>query len=76
MNEKKGGLQYATVESFVNCGLRVNGGVEANVLSKLSEGTHSKHKKKDARGWYNSINFFQIVTPFLFFYFFLKTTLF
>jgi hypothetical protein len=40
------------MESFVSHGLRVNGTVEATVLSKLSEGATAKQKKKDARGWF------------------------
>jgi len=48
----EGTQQYATVESFVGQGLRVNGSVESSILSRLSDGATAKQKKKDARGWY------------------------
>jgi hypothetical protein len=47
----EGRLQYATVESFMGQGLRVNGAVEPNALGRLSEGASQKQKRKDQRGW-------------------------
>jgi len=77
----KGALNFATVESFIAGGIRVNGSVEGNILSKLSEGATAKQKKKDARGWSPSIPFlfplFSLsfvcsihLNPFLSFFFF------
>ncbi|KJE93898.1 hypothetical protein CAOG_004616, partial [Capsaspora owczarzaki ATCC 30864] len=47
-----GTLQFATAECFVDSGLRINGAVEASVLSVFSEGITPKQKRKDERGWF------------------------
>eukprot|EP00118_Oscarella_pearsei_P025992 m.309178 g.309178 ORF g.309178 m.309178 type:complete len:208 (+) comp45728_c0_seq1:177-800(+) len=45
-------LQYTTIESFSEKGIRVNGDVGSVVLSCLSQGVGPKQKKQDERGWF------------------------
>ena len=44
-------LEYATVEVFVEKGVRVNGPLAQDTLAQLGQGATAKQKRMDERGW-------------------------
>lgn len=44
-------MEFATVEIFIEKGLRVNGPLAQDTLSQLGQGATAKQKRIDERGW-------------------------
>ena len=44
--------KYATAEVFLNSGIRINGDVQYNILSSLSQRVGPEKKRRDGLGWF------------------------